>query len=153
MNCNNEIDVSGIKIELFRNQIRTYQAKLSEQIEENKRMQVELEKLESKAQQFVISKAKSLEEIAEGKSMFNLISKEVEVKKKYLEKVMKEDSDKKRKEEKNEEDSIEKMIRKIVDVSVNVNKTIGTKTELNFLKPLKEININETNMIINRLCL
>ena len=70
MNCNSDIDVSAIKIDLIRTQVRTYQVKLNEQVQENNRMKAEIEKLEAKAQQFVLNKAQWLEEIAEGKSLF-----------------------------------------------------------------------------------
>ena len=44
MNCNSDIDVSAIKIDLIRTQVRTYQVKLNEQVQENNRMKAEIEK-------------------------------------------------------------------------------------------------------------
>ena len=151
MNCNNDIDVSSIKIDLFRAQVRTYQAKLTEQVQENNRMQLELEKLEAKAQQFVLSKAQCLEEISEGKTSLALLTKEVEIKKKFLEKVMKEGDAKKQKE--NNEESIDEIIQKIVDMSTDCNQKIETKVAFNFIKPLLDINEEDTNRIMQRLCL
>lgn len=151
MNCNNDIDVSSIKIDLFRAQVRTYQAKLTEQVQENNRMQLELDKLEAKAQQFVLSKAQCLEEISEGKTSFGLLTKDVEIKKKFLEKVMKEGDAKKIKE--NNEESIDEIIQKIVGVSTECNQKIETKVAFNFIKPLLEINEEDTNRIMQRLCL
>ena len=150
MNCNSDIDVSAIKIDLIRTQVRTYQVKLNEQVQENNRMKAEIEKLEAKAQQFVLNKAHWLEEIAEGKSLFALLTKEVEIKKKFLEVVMKGDA--KRIKENNEE-SIDGMIKKIEDMSTECSKIIQTKGELNCLKALKEINGEDTNRIMQRLCL
>lgn len=151
MNCNNDIDVQSIKIDLFRAQVRTYQAKLTEQVQENNRMQSELDKLEAKAQQFVLSKAQCLEEISEGKTSFALLTKEVEIKKKFLEQVMKDGDAKKQKE--NNEESIDEIIQKIVGVSTDCNQKIETKVAFNFIKPLLDINEEDTNRIMQRLCL
>ena len=97
-----------------------------------------------------MNKAQWLEEIAEGKSLFALLTKEVEIKKKFLEVVMKGDA--KRIKENNEE-SIDGMIKKIEDMSTECSKIIQTKGELNCLKALKEINGEDTNRIMQRLCL
>ena len=53
----------------------------------------------------------------------------------------------------NNEESIDGMIKKIEDMSTECSKIIQTKGELNCLKALKEINGEDTNRIMQRLCL
>ena len=48
MNCNSDIDVSAIKIDLIRTQVRTYQVKLNEQVQENRRQNAQYEELKAK---------------------------------------------------------------------------------------------------------
>lgn len=148
---NQDIDCSNIKIELFRNEISQEQNKLNEQKEQNSKMQNELDKIENLILQCINAKANLLEEISEQKSSISLLKNEIEIKKKYLEIIIKEDNHDNEKVLSNQKEKIQTLLSSINEMSIKCNLLIESKSKVNNLEKLLNISERDTQEIMQRL--